>query len=154
MPPLIALLDANVLYPAELRSFLMYLAVPGVYRAKWSKDIHEEWMSNLLINRPDLTRVQLERTRELMDKNAPEALVTEYESLMPSLSLPDEGDRHVLAAAIQANCPIHHPKKQPTKADASFKAEQDKNRREEALANATGIRVLQPIAAAVPVRLR
>ncbi len=53
----------------------------------------------------------------------------------------------------QADCPIHHPKKQPTKADASFKAEQDKNRRDEALANATGIRVLQTIVAAVPVRL-
>ena len=53
----------------------------------------------------------------------------------------------------QADCPIHHPKKQPTKADASFRAEQDKNRRDEALANATGIRVLQTIAAAVPVRL-
>jgi hypothetical protein len=61
MPPLIALLDANVLYPAELRSYLMYLAVPGVYRAKWSKDIHEEWMSSLLLNRSDLTRAQLER---------------------------------------------------------------------------------------------
>jgi ParB family chromosome partitioning protein len=39
------------------------------------------------------------------------------------------------------------------KADASFKAEQEKRRREEALANATGIRVLQSIVAAVPVRL-
>jgi hypothetical protein len=38
----------------------------------------------------------------------------------------------------EADCPIHHPKKQPTKANASFKAEQDKNRRDEALANATG----------------
>jgi ParB family chromosome partitioning protein len=53
----------------------------------------------------------------------------------------------------QADCTIHHPKKQPTKAEASFKAEQDKNRRDEALATATGIRVLQTIAAAVPVRL-
>jgi len=55
--------------------------------------------------------------------------------------------------STQADCPIHHPKKQPTKADASFKAEQDKNRRDEVLANATGIRVLQAIAAAVPARL-
>ena len=53
----------------------------------------------------------------------------------------------------QADCPIHHPKKQSTKADASFKAEQDKSRREQALANATGMRVLQTIVAAVPVRL-
>lgn len=41
---------------------------------------------------------------------------------------------------------MHHPKKQAPKADASFKAEQEKRRREEALANATGIRVLQSIA--------
>jgi ParB family chromosome partitioning protein len=53
----------------------------------------------------------------------------------------------------EPDCPVHHPKKQPTKANASFKAEQDKRRREEALANATGMRVLQTIVAAVPVRL-
>ena len=50
-------------------------------------------------------------------------------------------------------CPIHHPKKQPVKADASYKAEQDKQRREAALANATGLRVLSAIVSAVPVRL-
>jgi ParB family chromosome partitioning protein len=49
--------------------------------------------------------------------------------------------------------PSINPNKQATKADASFKAEQDKRRREEALANATGMCVLQTIAAAVPVRL-
>lgn len=53
----------------------------------------------------------------------------------------------------EPTCPVHHPKKQTPKADASFKAEQEKRRREEALANATGIRVLQAIVAAVPVRL-
>jgi ParB family chromosome partitioning protein len=53
----------------------------------------------------------------------------------------------------EPTCPVHHPKKQTSKADASFKAEQEKRRREEALANATGIRVLQSIVAAVPVRL-
>jgi len=53
----------------------------------------------------------------------------------------------------EPDCPIHHPKKQPAKADANLKAEQEKQRREEALANATGLRVLQTIVAAVPVRL-
>jgi ParB family chromosome partitioning protein len=53
----------------------------------------------------------------------------------------------------QPDCSIHHPTKQPTKADASHKAEQEKRRKEEALANATGARVLQTIVAAVPVRL-
>jgi ParB family chromosome partitioning protein len=53
----------------------------------------------------------------------------------------------------QADCSIHHPKKQSAKGDNSFKAEQEQNRREQALANATGMRVLQTIVAAVPVRL-
>jgi ParB family chromosome partitioning protein len=51
------------------------------------------------------------------------------------------------------DCQIHHPRKQQTRADTSFKAEQEKHRREEALANATGLRVLNSIVAAVPVRL-
>jgi ParB family chromosome partitioning protein len=53
----------------------------------------------------------------------------------------------------EPTCPIHHPKKQPSKADASFKVEQEKRRRDEALANATGLRVLKAIVEAVPVRL-
>jgi ParB family chromosome partitioning protein len=53
----------------------------------------------------------------------------------------------------EPTCPVHHPNKQTPKADGSFKAEQEKRRREEALANATGIRVLQSIVTAVPVRL-
>jgi len=52
-------------------------------------------------------------------------------------------------------CPVHHPKKEQhrTNADAAFKAEQEKRRREEALAQATGLRVLKAIGDAVPVRL-
>lgn len=94
--------DANVLYPATLRNFLMHLALTGVFRAKWSADVHEEWMRNLLKNRPDLTREKLERTRQLMDKAAPDALVRGYEHLVSGLVLPDEDDRHVLAAAIRS----------------------------------------------------
>jgi ParB family chromosome partitioning protein len=63
----------------------------------------------------------------------------------------DKGEARRVCA--EADCPIHHPKKQSTKADANFKAEQDKSRREQVLANATGMRVLQTIVAAVPVRL-
>jgi len=52
-------------------------------------------------------------------------------------------------------CPVHHPKRQQqhTRSDAAFKAEQEKRRREEALAQATGLRVLKAIGDAVPVRL-
>lgn len=106
MAAFIVFYDANVLYPAELRNFLMHLALIGVFRAKWSAEVHEEWTRNLLINRPDLTRAQLERTRQLMDKAAPDALVTGYEHLIPRLVLPDPNDRHVLAAAIRAGASV------------------------------------------------
>jgi len=98
--------DANVLYPAELRNFLMHLALIGAFRAKWSADVHEEWIRSLLKNRPDLTREKLERTRELMDRAASDALVTGYELLIPGLNLPDENDRHVLAAAIRSGASV------------------------------------------------
>ena len=106
MPPFIAFLDANVLYPAELRSFLMFLAVPGTYRARWSAEVHEEWTSNVLLNRPDLTREKLERTRALMDMHVPDRLVTGYQNLIPGLNLPDPNDRHVLAAAIRGKASV------------------------------------------------
>ena len=53
------------------------------------------------------------------------------------------------------DCPVHHPKKQHQRnhADSSFKAEQEKRRREEAIAQTTGMRVLKGIGDAVPVRL-
>ncbi len=106
MPPFTAILDANVLYPADLRSFLMYMAVPGIFRARWSDDIHEEWISRLLENRPDLNRTKLNRTRDLMNLKAPDALVTGYEHLIPAVKLPDPDDRHVLAAAIRGNADV------------------------------------------------
>jgi predicted nucleic acid-binding protein len=101
-----AFYDANVLYPAELRNFLMHLALTDLFRAKWSAQVHEEWISNLLANRPDLKREQLERTRDLMDKHAMDALVTGYEDLIPGLHLSDENDRHVLAAAIRGRADV------------------------------------------------
>ncbi|MCU1321774.1 MAG: parB-like partition protein [Acidobacteriaceae bacterium] len=50
-------------------------------------------------------------------------------------------------------CPVHHPKKQTSTDDATWKADQEKQRREQAIANATGLRVLAAVGAAVPVRL-
>ena len=78
----------------------MRLATAGLFEPRWSAEIHEEWMSNLLESRSDLTRAQLERTRDLMDRAVPDALVIGYETLIESLTLPDPDDRHVLAAAI------------------------------------------------------
>lgn len=101
-----ALLDANVLYPAPLRDVLLQLAVSDLFLARWSEDIHHEWIEALLRVRPDLDRSKLEKTRELMDAHTRDALIYGYERLIPSLTLPDRDDRHVLAAAIIGKCDI------------------------------------------------
>lgn len=106
MPPLIAIYDACVLYPAPLRDFLMQLALSDLISAKWTNQIHDEWISNLLINRPDLRRAQLEKTRHLMNEATRDCLVVEYEYLTSSIRLPDEDDRHVLAAAIHSKASV------------------------------------------------
>jgi len=101
-----ALYDACVLYPAPIRDVLMHLALTDLYRARWTNAIHEEWIRAVLANRPDLARAQLERTRDLMNAHARDALVEGFEDLIPSLSLPDPNDRHVLAAAIRGRADV------------------------------------------------
>src|SRR6478736_2585668 len=95
-----AVLDACVLYPAPLRDLLLSLTVEGLFRARWSEEIHEEWIRNLLKQRSDLTRDALERTKTFMNSSVPDCVVEGYEYLINSLKLPDADDRHVLAAAI------------------------------------------------------
>jgi hypothetical protein len=71
-----ALHDACVLYPARLRDLLMYLALTDLFRAKWTDAIHDEWIGNVLKDRPDLTPAQLGRTRALMNAHVRDCLVT------------------------------------------------------------------------------
>jgi ParB family chromosome partitioning protein len=63
----------------------------------------------------------------------------------------DVGTIHKVCA--NSACPVHHPKQQTSRDDEAWKAEQAKRRREEAIASATGLRVLSAIGSAVPVRL-
>ena len=101
-----ALYDACVLYPAPPRDFLMHLALTDLFAARWTDQIHDEWIRALLGKRPDLTREQLERTRDLMNAHVRNSLVTEYEGLIESLELPDPDDRHVLAAAMHSDSAV------------------------------------------------
>ena len=100
------LVDSCVLYSAPLRDVVIHLALVGVFRAKWTERIHEEWIRSVLENRPDLKREHLERTRMLMDTHVRDALVTGYEPLIEGLTLPDPDDRHVLAAAIRSHADL------------------------------------------------
>ncbi len=77
----------------------MQLAFAGLFQARWSADIDDEWQRNLLAAPPELTS-QIARTHAIMHRAIPDALVTGYQSRIAGLSLPDPDDRHVLAAAI------------------------------------------------------
>ncbi len=100
------LYDACVLYPAPLRDLLVRLARTGVFRAKWTEHIHEEWIRNALNNNPSLTRERLEATASKMNDAVMDSLVTDYVPLIAGLELPDVNDRHVLAAAIKGQAEL------------------------------------------------
>jgi PIN domain len=106
MPVITAFLDASVLYPALLRNIFMRLAVRGVFRARWSAKVQDEWVAALIRNRPDIPQARIERTRHLMDSRINNALVDGYEHRVDSVALPDADDRHVLAAAIHCQTQV------------------------------------------------
>lgn len=97
--------DACVLYPAPLRDLLLELAISELFMARWSEQIHDEWIRNLSKNRPDLSD-KLQHTKALMNAAVPDSLVEGYESIVEGLLLPDKDDRHVLAAAIKSGAQI------------------------------------------------
>lgn len=102
----VVLFDACVLYPAPLRDFLLHLSLTGLFAAKWTDRIHDEWTRNLLARRPELSADRIQRTCQRMNEAIPDSLVTNYEPLIEGLDLPDPDDRHVLAAAIQAGAQV------------------------------------------------
>ena len=72
----IAIYDACVLYPAPLRSLLIYVATTSLLHARWTEAIHEEWMRNVVRDYPDITREKVERVRDLMNAAVPDCLVS------------------------------------------------------------------------------
>ncbi|MCW1410784.1 MULTISPECIES: PIN domain-containing protein [Rhizobium] len=104
--PPFAVYDACVLYPFHLRNVLIQCAFDGLVEARWTDDIHDEWMRNLAANTPALPIERLIATRDRMKAVLPEADVANYRSLIADLELPDPDDRHVLAAAIAGKASV------------------------------------------------
>jgi len=93
-------LDANVLYPFTLRDTLLRAAGEGYFQVRWSDRILDEAMRNLVAD--DIVTVeQSVRLRSAMSRAFPEALVTGFDALIPSMKN-DPKDRHVAAAAMRA----------------------------------------------------
>ena len=98
----VALLDANVLFPFRKRDILLRFHHAGLFRARWTERILDEWTLSLLEQKPHLER-SVRSQRHAMREHFAEALVSGYEPLIGTLELPDADDRHVLAAAIRCD---------------------------------------------------
>ena len=99
------MLDANVLFPFRKRDILLRMHHAGLFQARWTERILDEWTESLLARKPhleDSVRSQRRAISELFG----DSLVGGYEPLIGTLDLPDAGDRHVLAAAIR--CGARH----------------------------------------------
>jgi predicted nucleic acid-binding protein len=103
--PFVVILDANVLYPFRTRDVLLTFAQQGLFRARFTADIIEEWTGNLIANKPDLEE-SVRQQATIIATVFGDCLVEGYEPLIQGLNLPDRNDRHVLAAAIKCSAQI------------------------------------------------
>lgn len=76
------------------------MAQAGLVQAKWTQRILTEMSEALRAKRPDITAEQTENLERLLIRAVRDCVVSGFEPLEAALTLPDEGDRHVLAAAI------------------------------------------------------
>ncbi|MEM9284649.1 MAG: PIN domain-containing protein [Pseudomonadota bacterium] len=95
----VVVLDANVLYGQWKRDIMLRFGAAGLFRPRWSQQILGELERALLRNNPG-KHESISRTIKRMCDAFPEADVAGHECLIESFVLPDENDRHVLAAAV------------------------------------------------------
>jgi predicted nucleic acid-binding protein len=93
-----AVLDACVLVPIALADTLLRIAEKGLYRPLWSDRILTEAQEAIEEIHPgiDVTK-RFADMREAFD----DALVAGWEGLEAGIVVPDEDDKHVVAAAIR-----------------------------------------------------
>jgi ParB family chromosome partitioning protein len=104
-----------------------------------------------VIPRNQYTTIRDEKPKSKEEAKRPEFKVCKFTTDAIIAEGSDVGTVHKVCA--NPGCPVHHPKQETTRDDAKWKAEQEKQRKEQAIANTTGIRVLKAIGDAVPVRL-
>ena len=102
-----AVLDACVLFPIATADALVSLAVAGLFSAKWTVAIEDEWLAVAERRHPDLSGRFTTRRDAMRDAVLDWEVKAEgWKALAASLTLPDANDVHVLAAAIagHADC--------------------------------------------------
>jgi predicted nucleic acid-binding protein len=100
VPRYAVVLDACVLVPIALADTLLRIAEKGLYRPLWSERILGEAQAAIEEIHPGIdVQKRFIDMREAFD----DALVTGWEELEAGILLPDNDDRHVVAAAIRAD---------------------------------------------------
>jgi predicted nucleic acid-binding protein len=105
----VVLADANVLYSRVLRDYLLYAADQEIIAIAWSSQILAEVTEHLERNVAGFDRAAGERLVHAMNRAFPLAEVqpgAEHWRMLDDVALPDEDDRHVLAAAIAAEATV------------------------------------------------
>lgn len=94
-------LDTCVIYPIDIPDVLLWFAHFELFRPKWSQTIFEE-LHKVMIGK-GMPFEKAEKQIERINTAFPDAMVNNYEELITTLSLPDQKDCHVLAAAIKSD---------------------------------------------------
>lgn len=98
-----AVLDACVLYPPVLRSLLLGADLAGLYQARWSDRILEEWLrATRKLGAGAEAGARIDAA--LIAAQHPSATLKPAPHIEARLLLPDANDTHVLAVAIAGSC--------------------------------------------------
>jgi hypothetical protein len=95
---LVAVLDADVLFPMVLRDTLLRAAAAGCFRIHWSDRILDEVVRNL-VEDYGMPPEKATALRAVMDEAFPDATVGGWEDIEPDMPNHPK-DRHVAAAAV------------------------------------------------------
>jgi len=102
----VAVYDATCLFSKHARYLLLGFAVRGVVQARWSRRLLEETAANLAGKLRGDSLQDLGRWLKDEAELVRDSLVEGYDRWLPLVELPDTGDAHVVAAAIECGAGI------------------------------------------------
>lgn len=91
--------------PRGSENTLLSVAETELYRVRWTEEILSETRRAILREVSGIDPVRLDRMLADMREAFPDAVVEGYEQLVPSMTN-HEGDRHVLAAAVESDAQV------------------------------------------------
>lgn len=106
-----AVIDACVLCSPLKRNLILSLAEAELFRVRWSDEILDETEKSIttMLEKKDFLDAaeRALQARTIMNQAFIEATVGDYERIGENIGkLPDEGDRHVIAAAIKSKADV------------------------------------------------